>query len=97
MCQSACFVFNPIIVDNYVMARLKAIHFSWLGSELLVCCLAHRSSSIDFLLLHILVSCLRSGISIVGKLTESASPRFLFIMAIIIMMYLFGLDDSLTS
>ena len=57
MRQSACLVSNPIMVDNYaaffnctpvgrasdsLMARLKAIHFSWLGPELLVCCLAHR-------------------------------------------------------
>ena len=59
MRQSACLVFNQIMVDNYaaffnctpvgrssdsMMAppRLKAIHFSWLGPELLVCCLAHR-------------------------------------------------------
>ena len=57
MRQSACLVFNPIMVDNYaaffnctpvgrasdsLMARHKAIHFSWLGPELLVCCLAHR-------------------------------------------------------
>ena len=25
--------------------RHKAIHFSWLGPELLVCCLAHRGST----------------------------------------------------
>ena len=50
MRQSACLVFNPIMVDNYaaffnctpmgrasdsMMARLKAIHFSWLGPELI--------------------------------------------------------------
>ena len=52
--------FNPITVDNYaaffnrtpvgrasdyMMARHKTIHFSWLGSGLLVCCLAHRGST----------------------------------------------------
>ena len=55
MRQSVCLVFNPIMVDNYaaffnctlvgrasdsMMARLKGIHFSWLGPEFLVCCLA---------------------------------------------------------
>ena len=55
MRQSACLVFNPIMVDNYaaffncmpvgrasdsMMNRHKVIHFSWLGLELLVCCLA---------------------------------------------------------
>ena len=28
--------------SDSMMARLKAIHFSWSGPELLVCCLAHR-------------------------------------------------------
>ena len=32
--------------------RLKAIHFSWLGPELLVCCLAHRGPTNVFLLLR---------------------------------------------
>ena len=60
MRQSACLVFNPIMVDNYaaffnctpmgrasdsMMARHKAIHFSWLGPELLVCYLAHRGKT----------------------------------------------------
>ena len=45
MRQSACLVFNPITVDNYSCMlpssgvrwpRHKAIHFSWLGPELLV-------------------------------------------------------------
>ena len=38
----------------------------------------------------------RPGISIVGQLTESMSPRFRFIM-VVIMIYLFVLDDSLIS
>ena len=67
MRQSACLVFNPITVDNYaafftctpvgraadsMMARLKAIRFSWLGPELLVCCLAHWGPADVFLLLR---------------------------------------------
>ena len=32
--------------------RLKAIHLSWLGPELLVCCLAHRGPTGVFLLLR---------------------------------------------
>ena len=50
MRQSACLVINPIMVDGFaalfnctpvdgasvsMMARPKAIHFSWLGPELL--------------------------------------------------------------
>ena len=57
MRQPACLVFNQswlitmlpsLIARRWVgrqtlrWPRLKAIHFSWLGSELLVCCLAHR-------------------------------------------------------
>ena len=41
MPQSACLVINPITVDNFAalfncskMAQPKAIHFSWLGPEL---------------------------------------------------------------
>ena len=60
MRQSACLVFNPIMVDNYaaffhctplgrasdsMIAQLKAIHFSWLGPELPVCFLAQRDST----------------------------------------------------
>ena len=37
----------------------------------------------------------RPGIFIVKQLTESVSPRFLIIM-MVIMIYLFVLDDSLT-
>ena len=36
--------------------RHKAIHFSWLGLELLVCCMAHRGSTDVFLLLWVSVS-----------------------------------------
>ena len=66
MRQSACLVFNPIMVDNYAaffnctpvgrvsdsMPRHKAIHLSWLGPELLVCCLALHSSTGAFVLLR---------------------------------------------
>ena len=38
--------------SDSMMARLKAIHFSWLGPELLVCCLAHRGPTGVFLLLR---------------------------------------------
>ena len=55
MRQSAWLVFNPIMFDNY---DFQAIHFSWLGSELLVCCLAFRGSTGVFLLLRISISCL---------------------------------------
>ena len=45
-----------------------------------------------------IVRCVLSyhDILIVGQLTESASPRFRFNM-VVIMIYLFVLDDSLTS
>ena len=46
MRQSACLVPNPIMVDNYAAffncTPVGRAYFSWFGSELLVCCLAHR-------------------------------------------------------
>ena len=57
MRHSAClFFFNQIMLDNYAAffnctrqtlswPRHKTIHFSWLGLELFVCCLAHRGST----------------------------------------------------
>ena len=71
MRPSVCLVFNPIMIDNYaaffnctpvgrasdsMMVRHNAIHFSWLGPELLVCCLAHQGSTGGFLLLRVSVS-----------------------------------------
>ena len=67
MRQSACLVFNPIMVDNYAffnctpvgrapeyMLALTAMYFSWFGPEFLVCCLAHwGSAGVFFLLLRI--------------------------------------------
>ena len=68
MRQTACLVINPITVDNVaalfnctpvdresdsMMARPKAIHFSWLGPELFRLLLVHWGSSDDLLLLQI--------------------------------------------
>ena len=68
MRQSACLVINPITVDNFsalfnctpvdrasdsIMVRPKAFHFSWLGPEFFVCCLVHRGSTDNLLLLQI--------------------------------------------
>ena len=106
MRQSACLVFNPITFDNYAaffnctpvgqasdsMMAPTYSSFSWLGAELLVCCLAHRGSTCFFLSLRVSVYG-RPGISIVGQLTESVSPRFLFIM-VVVMIYLTVLDGS---
>ena len=65
MRQSACLVIYPITVNNFaalltctpmdrasdsMMVRLKAIHLSWLGPELFVCCLVLRGSTDDLLL-----------------------------------------------
>ena len=80
MLQSTCLVFNTIMVDNYAVflnyttvdrASVSMIApTSWLRSELLVCCLAHRGLTCVFLRIW------RPGICIVRKLTESVSPRF---------------------
>ena len=71
MRQSACLVFNPIMVDKMLPSlivrrwvglqtvcwpRHKAIHCSWFGTELLFCCLAHQGSTGAFLLLRVSVS-----------------------------------------
>ena len=65
MRQSACLVFKSIMVDNYAAffnctpvgrasdyMMAPAFHFSWLGPELLVCCLAHQGTTGVFLLLR---------------------------------------------
>ena len=66
MRQSACLVFILVTVDNYtaffncsvrLYDGLASIHFSWLGPELLVCCLAYRVSASVFVLLRISISC----------------------------------------
>ena len=66
--QSLCLVFNQIMADNHaaffnctpvgrashsmMWLRHNAIHFSWLGPELLVCNLVHRGLTGIFLLLR---------------------------------------------
>ena len=66
MRQSACLVFNPITVNNFAslfnctpvggasdsMMAPTWSYFSWFGPELFVCCLAHRGSTVGFLLLQ---------------------------------------------
>ena len=69
-------------MSDSMMARHKAIHFGWLVPELLVCCLAHRGSTGVFLLLRDSVS--------------YWAPRDLH-RRVVIMIYLFVLDDSLIS
>ena len=62
MRQSACLVFNPITVNNFaslfncmpVGRASDSMMFSWfgLGRSFFVCCLAHRGSTVGFLLLQ---------------------------------------------
>ena len=62
MQQSACLVINPITVGNFAalftcmlvvrVSDSKAMHFSWDWSSF-VCCLVHRGSTDDLLLLQI--------------------------------------------
>ena len=54
----------------YSKEDCRAIHFSWLGPELLVCCLAHWGSTVVFFSIR------RPRISIVRQLTEFVSPSF---------------------
>ena len=68
MRQSACKVINTITVGNFsalfkctpvdrasysMTARSKAVQFSWMGLELFDCCLVHRGSTDDLLLLQL--------------------------------------------
>ena len=80
MRQSACLVINPIIVDGYaalfnctpvdrasdsMMARAKAIHFNWLGPELLSVAWSTGAQLIIFFCLRFSVVLFdRPGISI---------------------------------
>ena len=92
--------FNCTLVgraSDSMMARLKAIHFSWLGPELFVCCVAHRGSAGVFFLFRISVNYWAPRISIVGQLAESMSPRFFLFIMVVIMIYLLVHDESLSS
>ena len=84
--------------SDSMMAPIKAIHFSWLGPELIVCCLAYRSSTGVFLLLKISISSFAPRGLIARQFIVSVSPRFLFILVVIIIyLFLFFHEDSLTS
>ena len=91
MRQSACLVFNLIMVDNdavffhctpvgrasdSMMEPTKTIHFSWFGPELLVCCLVHWGSTSVVLLLRIFSKLL-------GALGSSSSGSLLNIGVLI--------------
>ena len=74
---------NARLIENSLMLltlwwpRHKAIHFSWLGSELLVCCLAHRFSfAPGFCKLFGAQGSPSSGCES-GSLLNLLSPRFL--------------------
>ena len=104
--QSACLVFNQITVDNFaalfnctpvyrasdsLMVRPKAIHFSWLGpGRAFVCCLIHRGSTDDLLLLQLFG---RPEISICHT-TRCICLCFFIVLKPDSFVYL---DDSLTS
>ena len=113
MLQSACLVINPITVDDFsalfnctpvdrasdsMMARPKAIHFSWLGPELYVCCLVQRGSTDDLLLLQI-----SSGVVLQTRDLHMScntlyllSPRLCFSIVLRRDLCIYR-DDSLTS
>ena len=86
MCCYSLHVFSPIMVDNYASffngtpvgrASDSMMAPSWLGPELLVCCLAHRGSTSVFSLLQIFSNVVwRPVLYIAAKLIVSVSPRF---------------------
>ena len=51
-----CSIPNLVNENDFSLTGFKAIHFSWLGPELLVCCLAHRGPTDVFSLAPELVS-----------------------------------------
>ena len=66
-------------------SRLKVIPFSWLGPELLVCCLTLRGSTGVFRLLQIFSDVVwRPETSFAGQLILFMNPRVLFIMVFIV-------------
>ena len=108
MRQSACLVFNPITVDNYAAflnAHRSVRRQTHDGPDLKLFMLVGWGPSFSSAawptgVQLVIFFCSEiigfSGISIVGQLTHSVSPRFWFIMEFI-MIYLFVHDDSLTS
>ena len=95
MCDNyaAFFICTPVgRASDSAMVRLKAFHFSWLGPELLVCCLAHRGSTVVFLLLWIFSKLFGAQ----GSPSSGSLLNLIFVM-VVIMIYLFVFDDSLIS
>ena len=100
MRQSACLVINHITVDNFaalinytpidrasdsMMARPKAIHFSWLGRKLFVCCLVYPRSTDDLFCFRCPVVLFdRPGISIchAARCICMLSPRLCFLIVL---------------
>ena len=89
MRRSACLVFNSVMVDNYAAfvnctpVDKLYIHFSWLGPELLVCCLAHRRSTSFSLLLQTFSKLFGAqGSTSPGSLLNLQVLVFLFIMVV---------------
>ena len=70
-------LFALTYISFCICASLKAIHFSWLGLELLVCCLPDWVSTGVFFLLQIFSDVVRrQGLSIFRQFFVSVSPRF---------------------
>ena len=65
-------------IKNTSYLYMYLLHFSWLGPELLVCCLVQLVSTGVFLFLRFNFSEVigRPGIFIVGQFIASVSPRF---------------------
>ena len=111
MRHPACLVFNPITVDNYdsffnctpvgrasdaMMSPTKLFLLVGPGASILLLD-PPGFNWCFFLVLQIIGDVVwYPGISITGHLIESVSPRFSFIMVVLII-YLFVLDDSLTG
>ena len=79
---------------NYHRCKLCQLRF-YLSRVLIIFCCKSEKMEINFKVVPPGIAW-RLGISIAGQLIESVSPRFLFIM-VVILIYLFVLDDSVTE
>ena len=111
MRQSACLVFNPITVNNFASLfnctpggsdvrlndgpDIKLFILVGLGWTFFVCCLAHRGSTVGFLLFQ-WCSSTPQGSPGVGRNTFLSSPHLCFIIVFICDLFV-SRDDPLMS
>ena len=111
MRQSACLVFNPITVNNFaslfnctLVGRasdndgpdIKLFILVSLGRSFFVCCLAHRGSTVGFLLLQCSSGVVRHPRDLQVSVTTRFCPHLCFIIVFICDLFV-SRDDPLMS